>query len=140
MPSTAQSEISPDPIKQLDGYLSSEAARFHLSGVAFAVVKGDEIAHVNVFGNGVTENSAFIIVSCSKTVTALAALLAFDEAAIDLDTPINTLLTSITIHSEVSPPTLRELLQHRSGITRVQGFYDLPSLADAEAHGLPLDR
>ena len=137
--STAQSEVSPDRIKRLDSYLSSEAARFHLPGVAFAVVEGGEIAHVNVFGNGVTDDSAFIIGSCSKTVTALAALLAFDETGIDLDTPINKLLTSVTIPSEVTPPTLRQLLQHRSGLTRVQGFDDLPSLADAEAHGLSLD-
>ncbi len=107
--------------------------------MAFAVVEGDEIAHVKVFGDGITEDSAFIIGSCSKTVTALAALLAFDETGIDLDTPINRLLTRVTIPGEVTPPTLRQLLQHRSGFTRVQGFDDLPSLAEVEAHGLLLD-
>ncbi len=137
--SPSQGEVSPDRIERLDGYLSSEAARFHLPGVAFAVVEGDEIAHVKVFGDGITEDSAFIIGSCSKTVTALAALLAFDETGIDLDTPINRLLTRVTIPGEVTPPTLRQLLQHRSGFTRVQGFDDLPSLAEVEAHGLLLD-
>ena len=137
--SPSQGEVSPDRIERLDGYLSSEAARFHLPGVAFAVVEGDEIAHVKVFGDGITEDSAFIIGSCSKTVTALAALLAFDETGIDLDTPINRLLTRVTIPGEVTPPTLRQLLQHRSGFTRVQGFDDLPSLAEVEAHGLSLD-
>ena len=137
--SPSQGEVSPDRIERLDGYLSSEAARFHLPGVAFAVVEGDEIAHVKVFGDGITEDSAFIIGSCSKTVTALAALLAFDETGIGLDTPINRLLTKVTIPGEVTPPTLRQLLQHRSGFTRVQGFDDLPSLAEVEAHGFLLD-
>lgn len=137
--SPTQGTDVPQRIERLDQYLSNEAARFHLPGVAIAVVNGDEIVHVNAFGKGVTEDSAFIIGSCSKTVTALAALLAFDEAGIDLDTPITTLLTNMTIHGETRTPTLRQLLQHRSGLTRAQGFDSVPSLAEVEAHGLSLD-
>jgi CubicO group peptidase (beta-lactamase class C family) len=137
--SLTRGAVSPQRVERLDHYLSSEAARFHLPGVAIAVVDGDEIVHVKAFGESVTKDSAFIIGSCSKTVTALAALLAFDEAGIDLDTPITTLLTSMTIHGEVRPPTLRQLLQHRSGLTRAQGFDVVPSLAEVEAHGFSLD-
>ncbi len=137
--SPVKAEVLPERIRRLDRYISSEAIRFHLPGVAVAVVEGDKIVHVDVFGDGVTEDSAFIIGSCSKTVTALTALLAFDEAGIDLETPIDTVLTSVTIHGAVTPPTLRQLLQHRSGLTRAQGFEVLPSLAEVEAHGLSLD-
>ena len=137
--SPTRGEVSSDRIKRLDAYLLSEAGRFHLPGVAYAVVDGGEIAHLNVFGHGVTEDSAFIIGSCSKTVTALAALLALDENGVDLDTPINVLLTKVTIRSSAPPPTLRQLLQHRSGLTRHQGFDPLPSLAEVEAHGFSLD-
>jgi CubicO group peptidase (beta-lactamase class C family) len=134
-----QGEDLPQRVERLDQYLSSEAKRFHLPGVAIAVVEGDEIVHVSTFGEGVAEDSAFIIGSCSKTVTALAALLAFDEAGIDLETPITTLLDGVTVHGEDRPPTLRQLLQHRSGLTRAQGFDVVPSLSEIEAHGLSLD-
>ena len=137
--SSAQGEVSPERISRLDEYLFSETNRFHLPGIAVAVVEGGEIVHVHVSGESVTEDSAFIIGSCSKTVTALAALLAFDEADIDLETPIDSLVTTLSIHGDVSPPTLRQLLQHRSGLTRVQGFDVIPGLAEVEARGLSLN-
>ena len=57
--------VSPERIKRLDRYVQGEVSRFHLPGLAMAVVDGDEIVHVNVFGDGVTEESAFIIGSDS---------------------------------------------------------------------------
>ncbi len=134
----ANGEVSPERLQQLDDYILSVAKRFHLPGVAIAVVDGDRIVHQNVFGDRVTDDSAFIIGSCSKTVTALAALLAFAEAGIDLDTPIDALLPRVATKGEFALPTLRQLLQHRSGLTRADGFDAVPGLAEVEAGGFLL--
>lgn len=130
---------SVERLQRLDEYLAMEAKRFHLPNVALAVVEGGEIVHVNVLGTGVSENSSFIIGSCSKTITALAALLALDEAGIALDTPLDEVFDNLVVARRFRSPTLRELLQHRSGLDRTSGFGKLPSLTEIEASGLALD-
>ncbi len=136
--SPTRADVSPELVQQLDEYLDTEVNRFHLPNLAFALVDGDEIVHVKTKGDRITEDSAFLIGSCSKTITALATLLALDEAGIGLDTPIDELLDGIRTVSDYRAPTVRELLQHRSGLTRIAGFGSIPSLNEIQANGLSL--
>jgi CubicO group peptidase (beta-lactamase class C family) len=81
-------------------------------------------AHAEV-GLPATEDTVFLAGSISKSVNALAALLAAAEGTLALDAPINDHLTSWKLPenelTRAAPVTLRRLLSHTAGTT-VHGF------------------
>ncbi len=97
-----------------------------IPGVAVALVQGDRLLLAKGYGLAdvdeglpVTQDTAFMLASVSKTVVAMAALLAVDDGAVDLDTDIDTVLpfsVRAPAHPE-TPITLRMLLTHTSGLT-----------------------
>ena len=70
----AIADISADRLRVLDEYLDAEAAKFNLPGIAVVVTSRARIIHEKIDGSDIQNDSAFIIGSCSKTITALATL------------------------------------------------------------------
>jgi CubicO group peptidase (beta-lactamase class C family) len=113
----------------LSGMLSDQLAELGVPGAASAVVDGDEIIWEEVYGvtNGpgsppITFDTIFCIRSISKSVTALAVLVAVQDGLVDLDTAISKYLPEFTVNSrfEEHPEdtiTLRHMLAHWAGFT-----------------------
>lgn len=118
----AVADISEDRLRGLDKYLVSEAEKFNLPGVAVAVTSHGQIVHEKIQGPGVQSDSAFVIGSCSKTVTALATLIALKNTNTDVKTPVQDVLPRLKVLSPDGPLRILHLLQHRSGLVRSQGF------------------
>lgn len=133
----ADAQLNEDRWRQLDQYLTEEAERFHLPGLSVAIVERGEVVHSFNHGAEITSDSSFLIGSCSKTITALAALLALKDADVDLDAPLTDVFSKVRIKGSKAP-TLRQLLQHRSGLKRQQGFLELPSVEGLESQGFDL--
>jgi CubicO group peptidase (beta-lactamase class C family) len=80
----------------------------------------------------ITERTRFRWASCSKPITALAALLAVQRGVLDLDAPIRRHLPDFSVHSRFADDgaariTVRHLLSHMAGLTRqapVDNTYD----------------
>jgi CubicO group peptidase (beta-lactamase class C family) len=115
--------------------LIEEMSRLHVPGVSIAVVhdmkvewaKGYGVARLG--GPPVTPSTLFGAASMSKPLTAMAVLRLAQEGKIDLDTDVNVYLKSWKLpaneFTRSHPVTIRELLNHTSGIgTHSGGIYD----------------
>jgi CubicO group peptidase (beta-lactamase class C family) len=105
---------------------------YGVPGVSVAVIRDFQVDYVEVHGvasrstlEPVTRNTLFQAASISKPVSAVAAMRLVQEGALDLDTDINTYLTSWQVPENefvsVEKVTLRRLLSHTAGTT-VHGF------------------
>ena len=132
---TAMADVSTERLRVLDEYLDRESAKFNLPGIAVAVTSQGEIVHEKIEGRAIESDSAFVIGSCSKTITALATLIALQNTNTDLNTPVEEILPRLKFFGVDEPPRIVHLLQHRSGLVRSQGFDVLPSLASLKSDG-----
>ena len=110
-----------------------EKMREHkIRAVAIAVFENYELSWTKAWGQAdaeagapATDDTLFLAGSISKSVNALAALLAAADGTLSLDAPINDSLTSWKLPdndlTRASPVTLRRLLSHTAGTT-VHGF------------------
>ena len=118
-------------------------ASSHIPGVSIAVIHEGRIEWAQGFGVAsvggplVTADTLFQAGSISKPVAAMSALHLVQMGKLDLDSNVNTVLTSWKIPTSAvaagKPVTLRELLTHTAGLS-VHGFpgygadSDVPSL------------
>jgi CubicO group peptidase (beta-lactamase class C family) len=100
-----------------------------VQGLALGVVQGDRVLHLRGFGaaddsgRAVTPQTPFNIGSVTKSFTAMAVMQLVEKGQIQLDAPVQQYLpwfrlADITASSVV---TVRELLNHTSGIRRGAG-------------------
>jgi len=112
--------------------LEDRMARYRAPGLSFAVFDDYEIVWAAAFGltdaksgTPVTTATLFQAGSISKSVAATAVMAAAERGEVDLDSPINTLLSSWQLpeneFTAVAPVTPRRLLSHSAGTT-VHGF------------------
>jgi putative ATP-binding cassette transporter len=117
----------PDKIStdQIDEYVTSEMAEKRLPGIALVIVSGQEIIYQKGFGYAslntklpVTPQTIFDLASCSKSFTALAALMLWRDGLIDLDKPLVYYLPEFRLTNEEysSRITVRQLLNQTSGL------------------------
>lgn len=103
----------PDPT---DDYMRRYQSEHRLPGLAFAVVRGDEVVHSRTWGtdgdgDAVTADTPFLLGSVSKPFTALAVMQLVEKGLVGLDAPVRT-------YRPEFPPgiTVRQLLTHTSGL------------------------
>ena len=113
----------------LEEWLPEQLRESGVPGGAVAVVGGERIVWEAAYGNvggpqsrPVDTETLFAVRSVSKSVTALAVLVAVQEGLVDLDAPISEYLPDFSVHTrfEANPErrmTLRHLLSHRAGFT-----------------------
>lgn len=114
-------------------------------GAAFALIEDGKVTYVKGYGvtaaggDPVTGSTVFNVASVTKTLVAIAVLQLEAESRLDLDAPAVTYLPDFaTREAERSARiTVRHLLSHRSGFSRVQGiagrsFVTDETLADRE--------
>jgi CubicO group peptidase (beta-lactamase class C family) len=112
--------------------LEERMERYRVRAVSVAVFNDYEIVWAQAFGmadvffnDTATTETLFQAGSISKPVAATAVLAAAQRGDLDLDTPINSILSSWQLpeneFTEQSPVTPRRLLSHSAGTT-VHGF------------------
>jgi CubicO group peptidase (beta-lactamase class C family) len=112
---------------QIDAFVDRVRAHWSVPGVAVAALRGAGPVHVRAYGILDVESgapadidSAFAIGSCSKAFTAALAATLVDRGELGWDDPIRKFLGAFQLYDPwVSDhATLRDLLAHRTGLSR----------------------
>lgn len=114
-------------VDHLDAVIPGRMAELHIPGVALALVSGDAITEVRVYGirdvqRGlpITTATRFSLQSISKSFCAWAVMKLVEDGLVDLDAPINTYLRRWKLADSQYPAsqvTVRRLLCHHGGIS-----------------------
>jgi CubicO group peptidase (beta-lactamase class C family) len=122
---------------------------WHVLGLQVVVVRRSEVLVAGGFGvqgvddpTPVSGRSLFDHGSCGKAYTALLASLLHDDGLLDLDAPVRLLVPELALPDEdlAERVTLRDLLSHRSGLSRndlawiLNGAWDRAELLRRLAH------
>ncbi|MFN8207405.1 MAG: serine hydrolase [Bacteroidales bacterium] len=116
---------SPDPLKDLDGYVKRVMAGFSVPGLGLSVVKDGSAVLTKGYGvrslksnEPVDENTLFGIASNTKAFTATALALLVEDGKIEWDAPVINYLPWFRLSDPwvTSQITVRDLLVHRSGL------------------------
>jgi CubicO group peptidase (beta-lactamase class C family) len=125
--------IAPELQQRLDllvEQLEQQRQTYHIPGMAIAVVKDDEVVLTHGFGVASVENQTpvtpetiFAIGSATKAFTATLVGMLVDEGKMDWDDPVTKYLPyfqmDIASADESDEITLRDVLSHRTGFTRM---------------------
>lgn len=104
-----------------------ELIRWHVPGLSIAAVQRGEIVFAGGVGqlrvdqpSPVTAHTLFHHGSCCKAYTSLLACLLADDGLLDLDEPVRRWVPELRLPDEerATQVTMRDLLGHRSGISR----------------------
>jgi len=110
--------------------LEQQRQTLHVPGMAIAVVKDDEVILTHGFGIASVENETpvtpetiFAIGSATKAFTSTLVGMLVDEGKMDWDDPVIEYLSyfemNIESNNESAELTLRDVLSHRTGFTRM---------------------
>jgi CubicO group peptidase (beta-lactamase class C family) len=131
--SPATPAVTPELQQRLDllvEQLEQQRQTQHVPGMAIAVVKDDEVVLAHGFGTAsveeetpVTPETVFAIGSSTKAFTATLVGMLVDEGKMDWDDPVTDYLPYFQMNVESSNEnaeiTLRDVLSHRTGFTRM---------------------
>lgn len=115
------------PPRSLDGYITKAMAEWEVPGLGLAIVHQDSVVYAKGFGvrelggtARVDENTMFAIGSSSKAFTALLLAMLIDEGEASWDDRAVKHLPWFQLHDPyvTREMTLRDLLSHRSGLSR----------------------
>ncbi|MFO0874018.1 MAG: serine hydrolase domain-containing protein [Phycisphaerales bacterium] len=113
--------------ERIVGALEAKRVERHIAGMVLAVVTRDGEPRIHCFGSRdlernlpVTPETLFSIASTSKTFTAVLAAMAVADGAMTFDDPVRSRVEFFGLADEKASAqcTLRDLLCHRTGLTR----------------------
>ncbi len=114
-------------LREFDAYIPGAMRQWDVPGVAIAVVRNDTVVLAKGYGTRtlgksepVTERTIFAIGSASKAFTAAAVATLVDEGKLRWDDPATQYLPGFQLYDPyvTRELTVRDLLTHRSGLTR----------------------
>ena len=114
-----------DLFEKVSEFVESERKANNIPSVVVGITDKDKIIYLNSFGKG-EKDDLYLIGSNSKSFTALAILILQENKSLDIDKPVREYLTWFKyLNSEHSDKiTVRDLLNHTSGIPRKLGMYE----------------
>ncbi|MFC1988973.1 serine hydrolase domain-containing protein [Chloroflexota bacterium] len=129
----ATSAVSPELQQKLGllvEQLEQQRQTLHVPGMAIAVIKDDEVILTHGFGiasiekeTPVTPETIFAIGSSTKAFTSTLVGMLVDEGNMDWDDPVTKYLPyfqmNVESDNESAELTLRDVLSHRTGFTRM---------------------
>lgn len=114
-------------LKDFDGWMAGTLKDWNVPGIGVGIVVGDRLVFAKGYGYRdygaklpFTPNTLYQIASNSKLFTAVAAGLLVEEGKLTWDKPVRESVPSIQFYNDFlnSTVTLRDMLSHRTGITR----------------------
>lgn len=126
---TTAATISMPDFAAIDAYVLSQMDSLHIPGVALGIVHGNQIVHLRGFGvadpsgRPVTPQTPFAISSMTKSFTAVAMMQLVEQGQVALDAPVQRYLPWFRVATPGASGkiTVRELLNHTSGISHATG-------------------
>ena len=131
---SASPVASPPPLAERLDRLAAEFDRnridLHVPGAVLAIVRGEEVIFARGFGvadiekkTPVTPDTPFFIGSTTKAFTATLVGMLVDEGRMQWDDPVEKYLPEFKLKVQSKDPndraTLRDVLSHRTGFTRM---------------------
>ena len=114
-------------LKDFDAWMAQTIKDWNVPGIGVAIVAGDKLVFAKGYGYRdygqklpFTPNTLYQIASNSKLFTAVAAGILVEEGKLTWDKPVRESVPSIQFSNDSlnSTVTLRDMLAHRTGITR----------------------
>jgi CubicO group peptidase (beta-lactamase class C family) len=115
------------PLHGIDAYITEAMREWEVPGLAIAVIKDDSVVFAKGYGvrelgqpGRVDERTLFAIASTTKAFTVAALGMLVDEGTLEWDDPVTDHLPGFQLHDPyvTRELTIRDLLTHRSGLTR----------------------
>ena len=117
----AEQSLSPVQASNVDATVEMEMNREHVVGIAVGIIRNDDIVYLKGYGLAdrennipVTTDTMFRWASCTKPLTAIAALQLAEKGRLDLDADVRRYVPEFPDKGVTI--TARELLCHESGI------------------------
>jgi CubicO group peptidase (beta-lactamase class C family) len=123
----AQDKALAGKMKGFDAYMAKVLKDWNAPGIGVGIVAGDKLVFVKGYGYRdygkklpFTDTTLFQIASNTKLFTAVAAGMLVDEGKLAWDKPIRESVPAIRFYDDQlnNTVTLRDMLAHRTGITR----------------------
>lgn len=133
----AAAPVAPDDLparlERLSARLEEARVKYHIPGMAVAVVKGDEVIFAEGFGladleakRPVTPKTLFAVGSTTKAFTSALVAMQIDAGTLRWDDPVSQHVPELKLQPRApkadgttTQTTLRDVLCHRSGFTRM---------------------
>ncbi|MBE0685117.1 MAG: beta-lactamase family protein [Anaerolineaceae bacterium] len=134
-------------INRIDSYVNTAMQRHNIPGLALAITQGDQITFSKGYGKAgggriVTPDTPFYIGSQSKSFTALSIMQLVEQGKLELNTSVQTYLPWFQVADPQASQliTIRQLLQHTSGLSEEGYVADFPPDTDLETMVRDLSR
>ena len=118
--------LSAEKIARIDQAVKAFMSRLNVPGLSVGVVSDDQLRWQQGYGLSDVENSVpvkagtvYRLASASKPITATAVMQLVERGKIDLDAPVQKYIP--TFPQKPYPVTVRDLLNHTSGIRHYKG-------------------
>lgn len=125
------SNLGEDIQKKLDTYLQDVQKYYHIPGMAVKVVSSSGELYSETYGDCKNGDQMFFIGSESKSFTALSIMQLCEKGLMNLDDEVNQYLPDISLEK---PVTVRQLLNHSSGLGRYQNLKSMKILNHYGTH------
>jgi CubicO group peptidase (beta-lactamase class C family) len=127
----------------LEKLIEEKCQENHVPGGALVVVKDDQVVLMRSFGWRdvehkllVTPHTLFLLCSCTKAFTAMAAVMSQDAGLLSLDDSLKKYLPYLQFRDREtdSQVTLRDLLAHRTGLRAYSDFATIGGVLSREEY------
>lgn len=126
---TDAARIPDSAFEDIDAYVQGEMARTASPGLAYAIVRDDQIVHMNTFGiadpsgRRVTPQTPFVVGSVGKNYTALAIRQLINAGRVNPNAPAQSYIPWFRLADAQASAriTVQNLLDHKSGIPHWAG-------------------
>jgi CubicO group peptidase (beta-lactamase class C family) len=127
LPAEALDRETAAKLKDFDAWMTRTIKDWNVPGIGVGIVVGDRLVFAKGYGYRdygaklpFTPNTLYQIASNSKLFTSVAAGLLVEEGKLTWDKPVRESVPAIQFYNDYlnSTVTLRDMLSHRTGITR----------------------
>ncbi len=108
--------------KDLEDYILSQMTSAHVTGMSISIVSSEKELYCAAYGAAEKTTRDYILGDLSKSFTAAAIMRLAEDSELRLEDPVGDYLPE---YQEISDVTIKDLLQHTSGITEYEVMSDI---------------
>ena len=108
--------------KSLEEYILSQMTSAHVTGMSISIVSSEKELYCAAYGAAEKTTRDYILGDLSKSFTAVAIMRLAEDSELRLEDPVGDYLPE---YQKISDVTIKDLLQHTSGITEYEVMSDI---------------